>query len=57
MGLKAKTKKMVTLIGQGKGKGFMMGPILVIEKPPILLYENSKYALEQFSSIIITNDY
>lgn len=57
MGLKAETKKMVTLIGQGKGKGFMMGPIPVIEKPPILFYENSKYALEQFSSIIITNDY
>lgn len=57
MGLKAETKKMVTLTGQGKGKGFMMGPIPVIEKPPILFYENSKYALEQFSSIIITNDY
>ena len=28
-----------------------------IEKPPVLLHEDSKYALEQLSSIIIIDDY
>ena len=56
VGLKAKTKKMVTPIGPGKGKGLMMGPVHT-EKPPVLLHEVSKYALEQLSSIITTDDY
>ena len=34
----------------------MIGPAF-IEKPPVLLREDSKYALEQLSSIIITDDY
>ena len=41
MGLKAETKKTVTLISPGKGKGLMSGPGSV-EKPPILLREDSK---------------
>ena len=40
MGLKAETKKTVTLISPGKGKGLMLGPGS-IEKPPILR-EDSK---------------
>ena len=55
--LKVKTKKTITPLGQGRGKGLMMGPAPVTEKPPILLHEDSKYALEQFSSIITTDDY
>ena len=46
VGLKAKTKKTVTLLGLGKGKGLRSSSVLVIEKPPVLLYEDSKYALE-----------
>ena len=57
MGLKAETEKMVTPLGQGRGKGLMTGPVPVIEKPPILLLEDSKYALEQLLSIIIADDY
>ena len=56
VGLKAETEKMVTSIGPGKGKGLMMGPIHT-EKPPVLLREDSKYALEQLSSIITADDY
>ncbi|XP_030942777.1 uncharacterized protein LOC115967773 [Quercus lobata] len=56
VGLKAETKKMVTPIGPGKGKGLMMGPVHT-EKPPVLLCEASKYTLEQLSSIITTDDY
>ena len=37
VGLKVETKKMVTPIGHGKGKGLMKGPSIT-EKPPILLY-------------------
>ena len=48
---------MVTLIDQGKGKGLMMGLIPITEKPPVLFCEDSKYALEQLSSIITADDY
>ena len=34
-----------------------MGSVPVVEKPPILFRENSKYALEQLSSIITADDY
>ena len=57
MGLKAETKKTVTPIGQGKGKGLMTGLVPVTDKPPVLLCEDSNYALEQLSSIITTDDY
>ena len=56
VGLKAETKKTVTPLSQGKGKGLMKGPS-VTEKPPVLLREDSKYALEQLSSIITSDDY
>ena len=57
MGLKAEIKKTVTPIGLGRGKGLMKGLDTVAEKPPILLREDSKYALEKLTSIISTNDY
>ena len=57
MGLKAETKKTVTPLGQGRGKGLMTGPVPVTEKPPVLLCEDSKYALEQLSFIITADDY
>ena len=34
-----------------------MGSVPSVEKPPILLREDSKYALEQLSSIITVDDY
>ena len=57
VGLKAKTKKTVTPIGIGRGKGLMKGPDTVPKKPPVLLREDSKYALEKLTSIISTDDY
>ena len=56
VGLKAETKKTVTPVGHGKGKGLMKGPS-VTEKPHVLLCEDSKYALEKLSSIIMFDDY
>lgn len=56
VGLKVKTKKTVTSIGQRRGKGLMTGPVPVTEKPPILLHEDSKYALEKLLSIIMADD-
>ena len=56
MGLKAETKKMVAPLGYGKGKGLMKGPS-IIEKSPVLLREDSKYTLEQLSSIITPDEY
>ena len=41
--------KTVTPVKYGAGKGFM--------KPPVLLREDSKHALEQISSIISAEDY
>ena len=35
----------------------MMGHVPVIEKPPVLLCEDSQYVFEQLSSIITTDDY
>ncbi|KAK9993177.1 hypothetical protein SO802_022880 [Lithocarpus litseifolius] len=48
---------MVPFVGPRKGKGLMMGQVLSTEKLPILLREDSKYALEKLSSIIIVDDY
>ena len=56
VGLKVETKKTVTQLGLGKGKGLMTGLVPVTEKPPILLHEDSKFKLEQLSSIITAND-
>ena len=35
----------------------MTGSVSITEKPPVLLREDSKYALEQLSSIITIDDY
>ena len=56
MGSKVETKKTVTSIRPGKGKGHITGPVS-FEKPPFLLCEDSKYALERLSSIIIADNY
>jgi len=55
--LKAETKKTATPPAQGRGKGLMTSHVPITEKPPVLLHEDSRYALEQLSSIITTNDY
>ena len=57
MGLEAEGKKMVTPAKHEAGKGFMKGPSITQEKPPILLYEDSKYALEKLLSIITFENY
>ena len=57
VGLMAEGTKMVTPVKNGAGKGLMKAPSTNQEKPPVLLREDSKYALEQISSIISTEDY
>ena len=57
VGLKVETKKTITPIGIGQGKGLMKGLDIVPEKPPVLLREDSKYALEKLASIISIDDY
>ena len=49
--------KIVTPIKHRSGKGFMKAPSTSQEKPPPLLRDNSKYALEKLSSIIFSEDY
>ena len=49
--------KMATLVKHGAGKGFMKAPSNIPEKPPVLLHEDSKHALEQISSITSAEDY
>ena len=51
-----KKPKVVLEFVVGKGKGHMTG-LASIEKPPVLLHEDSKYALEQLSSIITADNY
>ena len=57
VGLMAEGAKTVTLVKHGAGKGLMKASSTNQEKPPILLYEDSKYALEQLSSILMLEDY
>ena len=57
VGLMAKGAKTVTLVKHGACKGFMKAPSTGREKQPVLFHEDSKYALEQFSSIITLEDY
>ena len=57
VGLMAKAAKTATPVKHGVGKGLMKGPSTNQEKPPILLREDSKHALEQISSIISSEDY
>ena len=49
--------KMATPVKHGATKGFMKAPSNILEKSPVLLYEDFKQALEQISSIIFTEDY
>ena len=51
VGLMAKGKT-VTLVKHGAGKGLMKALSTTQEKPPVLLREDSKHALEQISPII-----
>ena len=57
VGLMAEAMKTATPIKHGVGKGLMKGPSKDQEKPPVLLREDSKHALEQISSIMSTKDY
>ena len=49
--------KMVTSVEHWVGKGLMKAPSTTQDKPPGLLREDSKHALEQLSSIISSEDY
>ena len=51
------TSKLPPKPSPGKGKGLMKGADPVTEKRPILLLEDSGYALKQLSSIIKDDDY
>ena len=57
VGLMVEGTKTVTPAKHGSGKGFIKAPSTSQEKPPSLLHDDSKYALEQFSSIITSEDY
>ena len=49
--------KTATPVKHGAGKGFMKASSNIPEKPPVLLREDFKHALEQISSIIYVEDY
>ncbi|XP_050267738.1 uncharacterized protein LOC126712454 [Quercus robur] len=57
VGLMAEGVKTVTPVKHGSGKGLMKAPSTSQEKPPPLLRDDSKYALEKLSSIISSEDY
>ena len=57
VGLMAKGVKTVTPIKHGSGKGLMKAPSTNQEKPPPLLRDDSKFALEKLTSIISSEDY
>ena len=57
VGLMAEGAKTVTPMKHEVGKGLMKAPSTNQEKPPVLLREDSKHALEQLSSIILSEDY
>ena len=57
LGLMAEGTKTVTPAKHGGGKGFMIPPPGSQKKPPVLLREDPKYALEKLSSIIGNEDY
>ena len=57
MGLMAEGTKTVTRAKHGSGKGLMKALSTNQEKPPPLLRDGSKYALEKLSSIITSEDY
>ena len=53
----AEGTKTVTPAKHGSGKGLMKAPSTNQEKPPPLLRDDSRYALEKLSSIITSEDY
>ena len=57
IGLMAEGNKMATPAKHGGGKGLMVPPPGSQKKPPVLLREDPKYALEKVSSIIGSEDY
>ena len=57
VGLMAEGAKTITPAKQGSGKGLMKAPSTSQEKPPPLLRDDSKLALEKLSSIISSEDY
>ena len=57
IGLMAEGVKTVTPVKHGSGKGLMKAPSTNQEKPPPLLRDDSKFALEKLSSIISSEDY
>ena len=57
VGLMAEGVKTVTLVKHGSSKGLIKAPSISQEKPPPLLRDDSKYALEKLSSIILSEDY
>ena len=57
VGLMAEGLKTVTPAKHGKGKGLMKAPSTNEKKPPPLLRDDSKYALDKLSSVITLEDY
>ena len=57
IGLMAEGNKTVTPAKHEGGKGLMVPPPRSQKKPPVLLREDPKYALEKLSSIIGSEDY
>ena len=57
LGLMAEGIKTVTPVKHGGSKGLMKASSVDQEKPPVLLYEDSKHTLEQISSIMTSEDY
>ena len=47
----------ITPVKHGLGKGLMKALSTILEKPPVLLHEDSKHALEQISSLISAEDH
>ena len=57
VGLEAEGAKTVTPTKHGARKGLMKGQSPSQKKPPVLLREDSKYALETLTSVMTTEDY
>ncbi|XP_030973095.1 uncharacterized protein LOC115992980 [Quercus lobata] len=57
VGLMAEGAKTVTQVKHGAGKGLMHAPPVSEEKPPPLLRDDSKFALEKLTSILSAEDY
>ena len=57
VGLMAEGAKTITPVKHGLSKGLMKASSISQEKPPPLLRDDSKFALEKLSSIISSEDY